>query len=132
MKSAQLKTPDEKSSSVQKKIFIGIDGTGATARKETFYSNVYRLNVALNYSNKSGAMPQIFLYFSGPRTGLSAVSNLPRNIAIAAGKLVGSGARPSYSCRTRSRISPRPSQSAATVQKRFCGVGSSQRVPDSA
>lgn len=50
-----------------KRIFIGIDGTGNSAYFDKFASNVYRMNLALNYNNADGT-PQLFFYFSGVGT----------------------------------------------------------------
>jgi len=50
-----------------KRIFTGIDGTGNSAYFDKFASNVYHMNLALNYSNADGS-PQLFFYFSGVGT----------------------------------------------------------------
>jgi uncharacterized protein (DUF2235 family) len=52
---------------VVKRIFIGIDGTSNSAFFDRFYSNVYRMNLALAFNNKDGS-PQLFIYFSGVGT----------------------------------------------------------------
>jgi hypothetical protein len=48
-----------------KHIFLGIDGTWQAAYSDMFYSNVYRMNVALNCEGKTGRNPQIFNYSPG-------------------------------------------------------------------
>jgi uncharacterized protein (DUF2235 family) len=53
--------------SVVKRIFIGIDGTANSAFFDKFYSNVYRINLALQFRAKDGS-PQLFFYFSGVGT----------------------------------------------------------------
>jgi len=50
-----------------KRIFIGIDGTSNSAFFDKFYSNVYRMNLALHFRDKDGS-PQLFFYFSGVGT----------------------------------------------------------------
>jgi uncharacterized protein (DUF2235 family) len=50
-----------------KRIFIGIDGTSNSAFYDKFYSNVYRMNLALAFNNKDKS-PQLFIYFSGVGT----------------------------------------------------------------
>ena len=50
-----------------KRIFIGIDGTSNSAFYDKFYSNVYRMNLALAFNNRDGS-PQMFYYFSGVGT----------------------------------------------------------------
>jgi uncharacterized protein (DUF2235 family) len=50
-----------------KRIFIGIDGTANSAFFDKFYSNVYRINLALQFRAKDGS-PQLFFYFSGVGT----------------------------------------------------------------
>jgi uncharacterized protein (DUF2235 family) len=50
-----------------KRIFIGIDGTSNSAFFDKFYSNVYRMNLALAFKSKDGS-PQLFIYFSGVGT----------------------------------------------------------------
>jgi len=47
-----------------KHIFIGIDGTWQAAFRDTFQSNVHRLNVALNYEDDD-YNPQLFIYSAG-------------------------------------------------------------------
>ena len=50
-----------------KRIFIGIDGTSNSAYFDKFYSNVYRMDLALAFKNRDKT-PQIFLYFNGVGT----------------------------------------------------------------
>src|SRR4029077_2378353 len=50
-----------------KRIFIGIDGTANSAFFDKFYSNVYRINLALQCRTDDGS-PQPFFYFSGVGT----------------------------------------------------------------
>ena len=47
-----------------KHIFIGIDGTFQAAFRDTFQSNVHRMNVALDHEDPEGN-PQIFIYSAG-------------------------------------------------------------------
>ncbi|MET4204011.1 DUF2235 domain-containing protein [Bradyrhizobium sp. LA6.12] len=52
-----------------KHIIIGIDGTWQAAFKDIFQSNVYRLNLALNYEDRTPARrPQVFIYSAGVGT----------------------------------------------------------------
>jgi len=49
-----------------KHIILGIDGTWQAAYSDIFHSNVYRLNVALNYRDSSREQNfQVFIYSSG-------------------------------------------------------------------
>lgn len=48
-----------------KHIFIGIDGTANAAFYDTFYGNVYQMNLSTSFWNKTDQCPQIFIYFSG-------------------------------------------------------------------
>jgi uncharacterized protein (DUF2235 family) len=49
-----------------KHIIIGIDGTWQSAFSDVFHSNVFRLNIALNYRDKTDSKnSQIFIYSSG-------------------------------------------------------------------
>lgn len=50
-----------------KRIFVGIDGTSNSAFYDKFYSNVYRMDLALAFNNRDGS-PQMFYYFSGVGT----------------------------------------------------------------
>ena len=51
---------------VMKHIFIGIDGTSQAAFYDAFFSNVYRLNLALASRDKDKDQHhQIFIYLSG-------------------------------------------------------------------
>jgi uncharacterized protein (DUF2235 family) len=52
---------------IMKRIFIGIDGTSNSAYFDKFYSNVYRMDLALAFKNKDET-PQIFIYFNGVGT----------------------------------------------------------------
>jgi hypothetical protein len=47
-----------------KRIFIGIDGTAKAAFYDTFYGNVYRMNLAIAARDRDRT-PQLFIYFSG-------------------------------------------------------------------
>lgn len=47
-----------------KHIFIGIDGTWQAAFRDTFQSNVHRLNIALNHEDENDN-PQLFIYSAG-------------------------------------------------------------------
>lgn len=48
-----------------KRLFIGIDGTSNAAFYDLFYSNVYRMNLALAFKNKDDDSPQTYFYLSG-------------------------------------------------------------------
>jgi len=48
-----------------KHIFIGIDGTANAAFYDTFYGNVYQMNLSTAFWNTKDNCPQIFIYFSG-------------------------------------------------------------------
>lgn len=64
-------------SSSFKHIILGVDGTWQAAYSDMFHSNVYRLNVALNYQdNSSDKNPQIFIYSSGLGTA-NASARIP-------------------------------------------------------
>src|SRR5437660_129806 len=58
-----------------KHILLGIDGTWRAAFQDTFQSNVYRMNLSLNFRDKE-KNPQIFVYSSGVGTA-GASSRLP-------------------------------------------------------
>src|ERR1700761_6244072 len=52
-----------------KHLILGIDGTWQAAFKDIFQSNVYRLNLALNYQDETPEKkPQIFIYSAGVGT----------------------------------------------------------------
>ena len=52
-----------------KHIVLGIDGTWQAAFRDIFQSNVYRLNLALNYEDETQETnPQIFIYSAGVGT----------------------------------------------------------------
>lgn len=50
-----------------KHLILGIDGTWRAAFQDTFHSNVYRLNLALNFCD-ADKNPQVFMYSSGVGT----------------------------------------------------------------
>lgn len=52
-----------------KHIIIGIDGTWQAAFKDIFQSNVYRLNLAFSYEDRTSVRrPQVFIYSAGVGT----------------------------------------------------------------
>ena len=52
-----------------KHLILGIDGTWQAAFRDIFQSNVYRLNLALNYEDETpNRKPQIFVYSAGVGT----------------------------------------------------------------
>ena len=51
-----------------KHIIVGIDGTWQAAFSDMFHSNVFRMNVALNYRDRTKRNPQVFIYSSGVGT----------------------------------------------------------------
>lgn len=54
---------------VPKHIMLGIDGTWQAAFSDPFQSNVFRLNIALNYDDGTDhASPQIYIYLAGVGT----------------------------------------------------------------
>lgn len=58
-----------RASSKGKHIILGIDGTWQAAFRDVFQSNVFRLNLAMNFEDRSDdRKPQIFIYSAGVGT----------------------------------------------------------------